>query len=291
MDCPNETHCPSSHVGCSSPSITARRNSRSRRDLPMPASPATDTTWPWPRLTSAKRSSSVPSSRAAPDERREPALGARRRVGCARPRARSDLERVHRRACPFTASSPRSRVSKKPATSRYGSPRSPARCRAAPSAAGARPGWSCRPPPCSPSGGRRRSCPTTTGPVLRPMRICRSMPRWRCELADRSRRSARWIAERGVHGARGPSSCAIGAPKSAITPSPVYWLIVPSKRWTSAVISSKQRSMIAVHSSGSSLSASAVKPAMSAKRTVTCRRSPSRADRERRILSARCRGV
>src|SRR5881409_3748629 len=36
----------------------------------------------------------------------------------------------------------------------------------------------------------------------------------------------------------------MGAPKSAMTPSPVYWLIVPSNRWTSAVISSKQRSMM-----------------------------------------------
>jgi len=29
---------------------------------------------------------------------------------------------------------------------------------------------------------------------------------------------------------------AIGAPKSAITPSPVYWLMVPSKRCTAAAL-------------------------------------------------------
>jgi len=61
----------------------------------------------------------------------------------------------------------------------------------------------------------------------------------------------------------------MGAPKSAITPSPVYWLIVPSNRWTSAVISSKHRSTMRCTSSGSSFSARVVKPAMSAKRTVT----------------------
>src|SRR5207253_5074420 len=90
---------------------------------------------------------------------------------------------------------------------------------------------------------------------------------------------------------RGPSSCAIGAPKRAITPSPVYWLIVPSNRCTSVVISSKQRSMIRCTSSGSSRSASVVNPATSAKSTVTWRRSPSSADRDLRILSARCFGV
>src|SRR2546430_7308260 len=83
----------------------------------------------------------------------------------------------------------------------------------------------------------------------------------------------------------------MGAPKSAMTPSPVYWLIVPSNRWTSAVISSKQRSMMPCTSSGSSFSASVVNPATSAKRTVTWRRSPSSAERDLRILSARCLGV
>jgi hypothetical protein len=90
---------------------------------------------------------------------------------------------------------------------------------------------------------------------------------------------------------RGPSSWAIGAPNSAITPSPVYWLIVPSNRCTSAVIRSKQWSMIWCTSSGSSFSAMVVNPATSAKRTVTWRRSPSNALRAVRIFSARCFGV
>ena len=38
---------------------------------------------------------------------------------------------------------------------------------------------------------------------------------------------------------RGLSSWAMGAPNRAITPSPVYWLMVPSKRCTSAVMSAK----------------------------------------------------
>src|SRR5215831_973008 len=55
---------------------------------------------------------------------------------------------------------------------------------------------------------------------------------------------------------RGLSSCAIGAPNRAMTPSPVYWLMVPSKRCTSAVIRSKQRLMRSCTTSGSSCSAS-----------------------------------
>src|SRR5262249_33115818 len=76
----------------------------------------------------------------------------------------------------------------------------------------------------------------------------------------------------GCRARRGASWWAMGAPNSAITPSPVYWLTVPSNRGTSAVISSKHRSMIRWTSSGSSFSAMGVKPATSVKSTVTCRR-------------------
>ena len=76
-----------------------------------------------------------------------------------------------------------------------------------------------------------------------------------------------------------------------MTPSPVYWLMVPSKRCTSVVMPSKQRLMISCTTSGSSCSASVVKPATSANRTVTCLRSPSSALRDVRIFSARCFGV
>src|SRR5262249_12542575 len=74
-------------------------------------------------------------------------------------------------------------------------------------------------------------------------------------------------------------------------PSPVYWLIVPSKRWTPGERIAKKRSMILCHSSGSSCSARSIEPFTSAKSTVTCFRSPSRALRDVRIFSARCFGV
>src|SRR4029434_7345250 len=49
--------------------------------------------------------------------------------------------------------------------------------------------------------------------------------------------------------------------------------------------------MTSCTTSGSRSLARAVKPTASAKSTVTCLRSPSRALRELRILSARCLGV
>src|SRR5262245_23549910 len=53
----------------------------------------------------------------------------------------------------------------------------------------------------------------------------------------------------------------------------------------------KKRSKILCHSSASTCSARSIEPFTSAKRTVTCFRSPSRALREVRIFSARWRGV
>src|SRR5215467_14042923 len=49
--------------------------------------------------------------------------------------------------------------------------------------------------------------------------------------------------------------------------------------------------MILCQSSGSTCSARSIEPFTSAKRTVTCLRSPSRALRDVRIFSARCFGV
>jgi hypothetical protein len=83
----------------------------------------------------------------------------------------------------------------------------------------------------------------------------------------------------------------MGAPKSAMIPSPVYWLTVPSKRWTPSVRIAKKRSMISCQVSGSRSSLSSMELVTSAKSTVTCLRSPSSAEREVRIFSARCRGV
>src|SRR6202158_6000532 len=83
----------------------------------------------------------------------------------------------------------------------------------------------------------------------------------------------------------------MGAPNSAMMPSPVYWLTVPSKRCTPSVRMAKKRSRIVCHASGSSCSASSIDPFTSANNTVTCLRSPSNADFDCRIFSARCLGV
>src|SRR5262245_43630816 len=74
-------------------------------------------------------------------------------------------------------------------------------------------------------------------------------------------------------------------------PSPVYWLIVPSKRCTPSERIAKKRSMILCHSSGSTCSERSIDPFTSAKSTVTCLRSPSRALRVVRIFSTRWLGV
>jgi hypothetical protein len=61
-------------------------------------------------------------------------------------------------------------------------------------------------------------------------------------------------------------------------PSPVYWFTVPSKRCTPSVRIWKKRSRSRCHSSASTCSAISIEPFTSAKRTVTCLRSPSSAD-------------
>ena len=79
--------------------------------MPMPASPARDTIWPWPRVTSAKRSSRMSTSRDRPTSGVSPrstAAASRER----RTRARS-TSNARAGARPFTATSPRSSVSKK----------------------------------------------------------------------------------------------------------------------------------------------------------------------------------
>jgi hypothetical protein len=83
----------------------------------------------------------------------------------------------------------------------------------------------------------------------------------------------------------------MGAPKSAIMPSPVNLSTKPSNRSTPSDRMRKKRCMMALHASGSICSASSIEPFTSAKSTVTCLRSPSRVDFDCRILSARCLGV
>src|SRR5712692_9163403 len=74
-------------------------------------------------------------------------------------------------------------------------------------------------------------------------------------------------------------------------PSPITWFTVPSYRWTASIIRSRTGSRILRASSGSRSASSSIEPLRSAKRTVTCLRSPSSAALEVRIFSARCLGV
>src|SRR5215470_9498358 len=74
-------------------------------------------------------------------------------------------------------------------------------------------------------------------------------------------------------------------------PSPITWFTVPSYRWTASIIRSSTGSSSLRASSGSRSASSSIEPLRSAKSTVTCLRSPSRADLEVRIFSARCFGV
>src|SRR5215831_5634840 len=69
------------------------------------------------------------------------------------------------------------------------------------------------------------------------------------------------------------------------------WLTVPSYRWTASIMCSSTGSRILRASSGSRSASSSIEPLRSAKSTVTCLRSPSRAALEVRIFSARCLGV
>src|SRR6266849_5992305 len=79
--------------------------------------------------------------------------------------------------------------------------------------------------------------------------------------------------------------------ESTMMPSPVNLSTKPSKRSTPFERIWKKRFMICDHSSASICPAISIEPLTSANSTVTCLRSPSRATREVRILSARCFGV
>ena len=94
-------------------------------------------------------------------------------------------------------------------------------------AAGAPPRSSCRRPRCSPCAGRCRWLPTTTSPVLRPCRTRKSIAARRRARAG-SRRAPRAMPSAACTARRAWSSWAMGAPNSAMMPSPRNWLTVPS---------------------------------------------------------------
>src|SRR5882724_2956689 len=83
----------------------------------------------------------------------------------------------------------------------------------------------------------------------------------------------------------------MGAPNSAMTPSPRNWLTVPSYRCTSARISSKTRVIKPWTFSGSRRSLSDVNPETSANITVTSLRSPSSAPRAENLLGEVLGGI
>ena len=83
-------------------------------------------------------------------------------------------------------------------------------------------------------------------------------------------------APRSTPAPRGPRGPA-GAPNSAMIPSPITWLTVPSYRCTASIMCSSTGSRSLRASSGSRSASSSIEPLRSAKSTVTCLRSPSRA--------------
>ena len=73
-------------------------------------------------------------------------------------------------------------------------------------------------------------------------------------------------------------------------PSPITWFTVPSKWWTASISRSSTRSRSLRASSGSRSARSSIEPLRSAKSTVTCLRSPSRAPPRDEDRSARWLG-
>ncbi|PSK58059.1 hypothetical protein B0E53_06986 [Micromonospora sp. MH33] len=119
--------------------------------------------------------------------------------------------------------------------------------------------------PCPPSRVPARS--TSTSPVATPTRIRSRVP------AGSRRSSAAWISSpaRTPRYASNPSEPC--APNSAITASPTYFSTTPCHRRSTAATVPKYACCSARTSSGSSRSTSPVDPTMSAKSTVTVRRS------------------
>ena len=115
--------------------------------------------------------------------------------------------------------------------------------------------------------------PVMTGPVLMPIRTLRaSTPhpsatsRPNVAMSSTMRRPARTARSAS-------SSCAVGAPKSARTPSPARSFTVPPNASTAMTMRATASPTTSLSSSGSSRSPRAVEPTRSANRAVTSRRS------------------
>jgi hypothetical protein len=116
--------------------------------------------------------------------------------------------------------------------------------------------------------------PTTAIPVLRPIRNCGRSP---C-LTSRSAPEAFSfcnIDRAARHARSGASSPPIGAPKTAMMPSPVKPCTTPPCSRTASSISFAKRRMSVKAASSPDRSEKVVKPTMSVNRTVICLRSAS----------------
>ena len=114
--------------------------------------------------------------------------------------------------------------------------------------------------------------PATTSPVFKPMCMRNGMPRSRSNSAESSS-STRCMTSAARTARSASSSCACGAPNTAITSSPMILSTCPPYRSTMSVMRSNARSMIAFTSSASRASLSSVNPDRSPNSTVTTRRS------------------
>ena len=131
--------------------------------------------------------------------------------------------------------------------------------------------------------------PTTTSPEFMPIRTARSMPSALTSAASAATPSIISSAARQAHWAW--SSRAIGAPNSAMIPSPVNLSTVPSAWCTASASTWKNRFISSRHDSGSSFSARSIDPTTSANSTVICLRSPSSEARPASIFTARSSGT
>src|SRR2546421_1218903 len=113
--------------------------------------------------------------------------------------------------------------------------------------------------------------PATTSPVFRPTRSPSGAPPPRSSSS--TRRTARCIDSAARTARSASSSCATGAPNTAMIPSPVSLSTCPPKVLTAPARAAMTRSVTAPTRSGSRSSAQAVKSDRSPKSTVTTRRS------------------
>ena len=238
--------------------------------MPIPGSPVTTRTRPIPAATFP--STLAPWASSAPRSIKSACTPASPRGATdARP-APTTVKAVTGSAFPFRSSVFASFQPKSGSTSRCVAsttstvPGEAAACsRAATLTASPSAAYSTRPPaPISPTTTRPVETPTRTpNPVTSQPR---STSRAYSSISSRTRSAARTARS-------GSSSWAVGAPKSASTPSPARSLIVPPKDSMAAMIRAIASPTISFSSSGSSRSARAVEPTRSANTAVTTRRS------------------